>query len=122
MEFIGPFFPRNSGRAGIARTPQTWGGASAEALPHKTTAECRDERRFAWLTGLRQDIVFGLRMMRRTPVVTAAAILSLALGIGANTAIVSLTLAILLVAAVAAVSIPALRASGLEPSETLRQE
>ena len=84
--------------------------------------ECRDERRFAWLTGLRQDIVFGLRMMRRTPVVTAAAILSLALGIGANTAIVSLTLAILLVAAVAAVSIPALRASGLEPSETLRQE
>jgi predicted permease len=52
--------------------------------------ECRDERRFAWLTGLRQDIVFGLRMMRRTPVVTAAAILSLALGIGANTAIVSL--------------------------------
>ncbi|HVV43552.1 MAG TPA: ABC transporter permease, partial [Bryobacteraceae bacterium] len=52
--------------------------------------ECRDERRFAWLTGLRQDIVFGLRMMRRTPVVTAAAILSLALGIGANTAIISL--------------------------------
>jgi predicted permease len=52
--------------------------------------ECRDERRFAWLTGLRQDIVFGLRMMRRTPMVTAAAILSLALGIGANTAIISL--------------------------------
>jgi predicted permease len=34
----------------------------------------------------------------------------------------SLTLAILLASAVAAVSIPALRASGLEPSETLRQE
>lgn len=52
--------------------------------------ECRDERRFAWLTGLRQDLVFGLRMMRRAPVVTAAAVLSLALGIGANTAIISL--------------------------------
>jgi predicted permease len=52
--------------------------------------ECRDERRFAWLIGLRQDTIFGLRMMRRTPVVTAAAILSLALGIGANTAIISL--------------------------------
>ncbi|HVY92565.1 MAG TPA: ABC transporter permease [Bryobacteraceae bacterium] len=52
--------------------------------------QCRDERRFAWLTGFRQDIVFGLRMMRRTPVVTAAAVLSLALGIGANTAIISL--------------------------------
>jgi len=35
---------------------------------------------------------------------------------------VSLTLGILLLSAVAAISIPALRASGLEPSETLRQE
>jgi predicted permease len=51
---------------------------------------CRDERRWVWTTGLRQDIVFGWRMMRRTPVITAAAVISLALGIGANTAIVSL--------------------------------
>jgi len=51
---------------------------------------CRDERRWAWMTGLRQDIVFGWRMMRRNPVITAAAVISLALGIGANTAIVSL--------------------------------
>src|SRR6266513_1388417 len=52
--------------------------------------QCRDERWWAWLTGLRQDVVFGARMMRRTPVITLAAVLSLALGIGANTAIVSL--------------------------------
>ncbi len=52
--------------------------------------QCREEQRWAWINGLRQDIVFALRMMRRTPVVTAAAVLSLALGIGANTAIVSL--------------------------------
>jgi hypothetical protein len=52
--------------------------------------QCRDERRWAWFSGLRQDIVFGVRMMRRTPVITLAAVLSLALGIGANTAIVSL--------------------------------
>lgn len=58
--------------------------------PEQTKEQCRDERRWAWLNGLRQDIVFGWRMMRRTPVVTAAAILSLALAIGANTAIVSL--------------------------------
>ncbi|PYT21234.1 MAG: hypothetical protein DMG57_39270, partial [Acidobacteria bacterium] len=37
-----------------------------------------------------QDIVFGVRLMRKTPVITLAAVLSLALGIGANTAIVSL--------------------------------
>ena len=52
--------------------------------------QCRSERSWAWIAGLRQDIVFGLRMMRRTPAVTLAAILSLALGIGANTAVVSL--------------------------------
>jgi len=52
--------------------------------------QCRDERRWVWLTGLRQDVNFGFRIMRKTPVVTLAAALSLALGIGANTAIISL--------------------------------
>jgi predicted permease len=52
--------------------------------------QCRDERRSAWLTGVRQDVVFGIRMMRGAPAVTAAAVLSLALGIGANAAIASL--------------------------------
>jgi putative ABC transport system permease protein len=52
--------------------------------------QCRDERRWAWTAGLRQDVVFGARLMRRTPVITLAVVLSLALGIGANTAIVSL--------------------------------
>ncbi|HZU23913.1 MAG TPA: ABC transporter permease [Bryobacteraceae bacterium] len=56
----------------------------------RTEEQCRDERRWAWMTGLRQDIVYGVRMMRRTPAVTLAAVLSLALGIGANTAVVSL--------------------------------
>ncbi|HAX44532.1 MAG TPA: ABC transporter permease [Bryobacteraceae bacterium] len=57
--------------------------------------QCRDESRWAWLSGLRQDATFGLRIMRKSPVVTTAAILSLALGIGANTAIVSLMDAVL---------------------------
>ncbi len=52
--------------------------------------QCRDERRWAWLNGLHQDVIFGLRIMRKAPVVTLAAALSLALGIGANTAIISL--------------------------------
>ncbi len=52
--------------------------------------QCRDERRWAWLSGLRQDAIFGVRMMRRTPVLTIAAVLSLALGIGGSAAIGSL--------------------------------
>lgn len=51
---------------------------------------CRDQRRWAWLTGFHRDILFGLRMMRRAPAITLAAVLSLALGIGANAAIASL--------------------------------
>src|SRR5260221_2346770 len=35
--------------------------------------QCRDERRWAWISGLRQDVVVGARMMRRTPVITVAA-------------------------------------------------
>src|ERR1700733_11218171 len=55
-----------------------------------TKERCRDERRWSWFNGLKQDVVFGIRMMRRPPIVTGAAVLSLALAIGANTAILSL--------------------------------
>lgn len=61
--------------------------------------EHRQSRPLYWLDTIRQDLRYGLRSLKRNPAFTAAAVVTLALGIGASVAVFSVVYAVLLRAA-----------------------
>src|SRR5688572_4984070 len=67
------------------RTARLRSGNALQALE-----ALRDQRGVSWLEALQRDVRYGLRTLRRTPSFTLVALVTLALGIGANAAIYQL--------------------------------
>ena len=82
--------------AGMSAEEARYAARRAIGGAEQIKEECRDARSVAWIETSINDLRYGWRMLRKSPVLTIVAILSLAIGIGANTTIFTIIDALML--------------------------
>jgi hypothetical protein len=81
---------REQMEAGLSEAEARRAARRAFGSPDLAKEQCRDARRVGLLEDLYKDAAYALRLLARSPGFALTAVLSLAFGIGANTAIFSL--------------------------------